>query len=108
MNVEHELRQALKRKNPPKGFEEKVLKRIASGDAIDAPAPATPRARRALPVAASLAIVFGSSYYFWQHDRQQQVQTERALRDVVAALQIASEKVSAVQVKVQEIAHERH
>jgi hypothetical protein len=60
-----------------------------------------------LPLAASLAVIFGG--YFAVHwQRQEQQQTERAARDVVLALQIASEKVSAVQVKVQEInQHER-
>ena len=109
MNLEHELQQALKRKSPPRGFEDKVLARITSGDTVQSPAPQLFWTRHALPVAASLAMVFGGSYYFWQHEQQQrQMQTERAARDVVLALQIASEKVSAVQVKVQEITqHER-
>jgi hypothetical protein len=62
-----------------------------------------------VPLAASLALVFGGAYYVaHQQWQQQQAQTERATRDVLLALQIASEKVSAVQVKVQEInQHER-
>jgi hypothetical protein len=108
MNLEHELKQALKRKNPPQGFEDKVLKKIASRETVESPVAASPWARRALALAASLVIVFGGAYYLSQQERQQQLQTERAARDVVLALQIASEKVSAVQVKVQEITHERH
>jgi hypothetical protein len=108
MNLEHELKQALARKNPPRGFEERVLRKIAAGETVESPVPASPWARRALALAASLVIVFGGGYYLSQHKRQEQVQTERAARDVVLALQIASEKVSAVQVKVQEITHERH
>lgn len=107
MNLEHELKQALARKNPPQGFEERVLRKIAAGETTESPVPAWSWMRRALPLAASLLMVLGSGYYVWQHERQEQVQTERAARDVVLALQIASEKVSAVQVKVQEITHER-
>ena len=105
MNLEHELQQALKRRNPPRGFEERVLARIASGETVQPPGPQLSWTRHALPVAASLAILAGGSYYFWQYERQQQAQTERAAHDVVLALQIASEKVSAVQLKVQEIRH---
>ncbi len=105
MNLEHELQQALKRKSPPLGFEDKVLSRIAAGETIQSPEADTRWARRLLPLAASIAIAFGGSYYLWQQERHQQVQTELAARDVVLALQIASEKVSAVQVKVQEITH---
>ena len=38
----------------------------------------------------------------WQQEQQQR-ETERTTRNVVLALRIASEKVSAVQTKVQEI-----
>ena len=109
MNLEHELQQALKRKSPPRGFDQRVLARIASGDTAQLPARPSPWSRRLLPLAASLALVFGGTYYLAQQQRQaHQAQTERAARDVVLALQIASEKVSAVQLKVQEInQHER-
>jgi len=105
MNLEHELQHALKRKSPASGFDERVLRRIASGGTIQAPPPPPARwARRALPVAASLALAIGGSYYV-QQQRHKQAQAEQAARDVVLALRIASEKVSAVQVKVQEISH---
>jgi len=106
MNLEHELRQALKRRTPSSGFDERVLGRIASGATVPVPAPQTRWTRLALPVAASLAFALAGSYYVSQHERQQELaQAEQAARDVVLALQIASEKVSAVQVKVQEISH---
>ena len=69
--------------------------------------------RFALPVAASLMLLAGGSYYVQQRDAhrvqeqqsQQFRQTAQAAHDVVRALQIASEKVSAVQAKVQEMTH---
>ena len=113
MNLEHELQQALKRKSPPAGFDRKVLERIASGDAVPAHGRRPRWTRLALPVAASLTLALAGGYYVRVHERQQQqqqqtqahLQAEQAARDVVRALQIASEKVSAVQVRVQEITH---
>jgi hypothetical protein len=102
MDLERELRQALTRKSPPRGFDEKVLGRIASGEQVEAPVQPARWAGYVLPLAASLALVAGGSYYLWQQERQQR-ETERTARNVVLALQIASDKVSAVQTKVQEI-----
>jgi hypothetical protein len=109
MNLEHELQQALKRKSPSRGFDQRVLARLASGHSSRMPDRQSPWLRRALTLAASLALVVGGTSYLRQQQRQeQQAETERAARDVVLALQIASEKVSAVQLKVQEInQHER-
>ncbi len=107
MNLEHELRQALKRKSPSEGFDERVLDRLKAGAPERTPAPAPRRwPRLALPLAASLSIAIAGSYYIRQQQETRHLaQTERAAHDVVLALQIASEKVSAVQLKVQEITH---
>jgi uncharacterized protein HemX len=133
MSLEQELRRALKRTDPPAGFDDRVLSRIAAGgvpnrapmrgsrawDPNAAPALGCPgdtvhigTARRgwagtALPIAASLMLAFGATYYVQQQQQRQvrenQAQTEQAARDVVLALQIASEKISAAQARVQEI-----
>jgi hypothetical protein len=102
MNLEQQLRHALERKSPSPGFEEKVLANIASGNT--APGAATPpaSARMLLPLAATVLLALGGTYYLWEQ-HQQQVQTERAAQDLAVALQIASNKVSAVQTKIQEI-----
>jgi hypothetical protein len=107
MNLEHELREALKRKNPSAGFDERVLGRLNAGAAGRTPAPAPRRwPRVALPLAASLSIAIAGSYYIRQQQETRHLaRTERAAHDVVLALQIASEKVSAVQVKMREITH---
>ena len=101
MDLEHDLRQALTRKSPSRGFDEKVLERIASGEKVISPVTPARWGGYALPVAASLAIMAGGSYYLWQQDQQRE--TERTAHSVVLALQIASEKVSAVQTKIQEM-----
>ena len=108
MNLEQELRRALSRKDPPAGFDEKVLSRITAGDTVTTPAQINRWSRAVLPIAASVILLFGASYYVQQeqqqrHRRDAQAETAQAARDVVLALQIASEKVSAVQAKVEEI-----
>ena len=111
MNLEHDLRQALKRKDPPQGFSERVVNKLGSSD-VEVPRTPASWHRFALPIAASLILAASGSYFVQQHNthqtRQQQSQyrqNARAAHDVVRALQIASEKVSAVQVKVQEMTH---
>lgn len=112
MNLDHDLRQALRRKEPPPGFSERVLNKISSGEIA---LPHTPSSRRRflLPVAASLTLLAAGSYYLQeratnraQEEQSQQFrETAQAAHDVVLALQIASEKVSAAQTKVQEMTH---
>ena len=112
MNLEHDLRQALKRKEPPQGFSERVLNKIGSSDVDVLHAPTRWR-RFVLPVAASLMLLAGGGFFVQQrsaHQAQEQQsqqyrQTAQAAHDVMLALQIASEKVSAVQAKVQEMTH---
>ena len=112
MKLEQELRRALARKDPPAGFDDRVLSRIAAGDTVRM-APAGRRWSRALlPLAASLILALGGTYlggaYYVQRyeeaqARLRQARTEQAAHEVVLALQIASEKITAAQAKVEEI-----
>lgn len=107
MSLEQELRRALKRKDPPGGFDDRVLSRIAKGDTVQITTAKRGWARVSLPIAASLLVAFGATYYVQQQQQRQlrenQAQTEQAARDVVLALQIASETISAAQARVEEI-----
>ena len=107
MRLEQELRRALARKDPAGGFDERVLSRIAAGEAVSATRPARGWNRAALPLAASVMLAIGATYYVQRHEQQQarlqQVRTEQAAHEVVLALQIASEKISAAQAKVEEM-----
>jgi uncharacterized protein HemX len=109
MSLEQELRRALKRKDPPSGFDDRVLSRIAAGETVRTPLAHQRWTRAALPIAASLMLAFGATYYVQQQQEQRareaQAQTEQATRAVVLALQVASEKVAAAQIKVQEMTH---
>jgi hypothetical protein len=110
MSLEQELRRALKRKEPPMGFDDRVLSRIANGETAQTAHVATPTrtwARAFLPIAASLLLAFGATYYTQlqqQRDtRAAQAATEQSVSDVVLALQVASETVAAAQARVEEI-----
>ncbi len=105
MNLEHDLRRALDRKDPSSGFDDRVLAKIASGDTVEMPTARGRWSRASLPLAASLMLAVGATYYVQQHRlaRDQQAKTEQAVHDVVLALQIASEKISDAQTKVEEI-----
>ena len=112
MNLEHDLQQALKRKQPPDGFEDRVLERIAAGTPAQSTLPRWNWRPFALPIAASVALLIGGGYYVSQRDAQgrapesrQYAEGERAAQQVVLALAIASEKLSEAQTRVQEIAH---
>lgn len=109
MSLEQELRRALRRTDPAIGFDDRVLARIRAGETVRAPQTQSRWARFSLPIAASLMLAAGATYYvqYQQHQqtaaREQQAYAERAAREVVLALQIASETVSAAQAKVEEI-----
>ena len=107
MRLEQELRRALARKDPPAGFDERVLSRIAAGEIVSVTPPARGWSRVALPLAASVMLAIGATYYAQRYEQQQarlqQARTEQAAHEVVLALQIASEKISAAQAKVEEI-----
>ena len=106
MRLEQDLRQALKRKDPPRGFDERVLSKIASGERAHVLAPTGRRRQLLLPVAASLMLTFGATYYVQQQQRrahEARVHAEQTAGNVVLALQVASETLSAAQARVEEI-----
>lgn len=85
-DIEQELREALRRKQPPAGFERRVVERAALSR----------RSRehrwRWIPAAvvACLLISVGSAY--WQRQRQ----AERAKEQLMQALQITGQKLALV------------
>jgi hypothetical protein len=91
MNLEDELRSALRRQDPSPGFAGRVIARAR---------PAPPhRSRRpmlawAASVAAMLALSFGAVTEY------RRVQAERARDEAVLALQIAAEKLNHIRDKV--------
>lgn len=107
MSLEQELRRALRRKDPPTGFDDRVLSRIAAGETVRLSQPQSTWARLSLPIAASVMLAFGAAAYLHhqqqRHEEERQARIEQSARKVVLALQIASETISAAQAKVEEI-----
>jgi hypothetical protein len=106
MNFDDELKAALKRREPPEGFEERVLARAQSPAVGRQPsrrawlAWLTPWPRQAWVaagvVAATLLVTSGVQY-------QRQRQGELAKQQVMLALEIAGSKINYVQKKTLEI-----
>jgi hypothetical protein len=85
MNLDDELRSALRREDPSPGFVQRVVAR-----AKPHPAPRSwfPRIMWAAALAAMLVIGFASTYEYGQ------MKAERASRDAILALRIAAEKLN--------------
>jgi len=91
MNLEDELRAALRREDPSMGFAKRVVARAQSSRA---PRPAMPRFIWAIAMAAMLVIGLAGTY------EVRQMKAERAGREAVMALRIAADKLNSVREKV--------
>ena len=108
MSLEQELRQALKRKDPPSGFDDRVLSKIAAGETAPLRLGTRRWGRASLPIAASLMLAFGASVLRAATAAAAGATTRTRTRNRRRAtscwhLQIASETISAAQAKVEEI-----
>ena len=101
--VEHDLRRALRRREPPVGFAPRTLVRIRDNRASH-PDPAA-GARRpsvtvwwiAAGVAASVLLAVGAAEF---KSYQREADAQRAAQDLTLALRITSEKLHDVEVQV--------
>jgi hypothetical protein len=106
MNLEDQLREALRRQDPPEGFAERVIQQAGPAAGREKVQFGERPRRRfrarlgfqgwwpAVSVAAAAMLVFSVSLEY------RRVQEERAGRQAVQALQIASEKLNIVRDKV--------
>jgi hypothetical protein len=94
MNMEDQLREALKRRDPSLGFAERVAARAQSGRRADP----LPRFRWLWPASAVAlaAVVMFPTASLWQREQRE----ERAGRQAVLALRIASERLNQTRTKV--------
>ena|SRR5687767_9344939 len=98
MNIEHELQNALRRKQAPPDFTGRVLARIDPKPAASSAAPSRIRHWLAAAAAVTLLATGGARYY----EHQQAVaEAERVNQDIRLALQITSEKLALVQARVE-------
>jgi hypothetical protein len=100
MNLEDELRSALRRREPSPDFTARVLARVAAGSVSPAPRPgfSRPVTRFVAAMAAALLLAVGSLGY-------REYQGQRAKSQVLLALRITASKLNKAQKKVQMITH---
>jgi len=91
MNLEDELKAALRREDPSSGFAQRVAEQAKFSAK---PKRAMPRFVWAVAIAAILVIGFTSTYEY------RQMKAERAGRDAVIALRIAADKLNIARDKV--------
>ena len=91
MNLEDELRAALRREDPSLGFAKRV---VAHAQSSRAPRQSMPRFIWAVALAAMLMIGLTATY------EVRQMKAERAGRDAVIALRIAADKLNSAREKV--------
>jgi hypothetical protein len=94
MSIEHDLRRALRPKQPPDGFMQRVLARIHNERTAHSERAYARRPHaRWLAAAAAVLLMTGGT---WQYLRHQQMRSKTAKAEVMAALTIASEKLQLV------------
>lgn len=101
-NLDDELRNALRREEPPAGFADRVIERAARGRAQHRQAN-RPFVRWAAAAAIVAALGGGVQYRVAQKEREERLRGEAAKEQVVQALRIAGSKLQLVQAKVKEI-----
>lgn len=102
MNLDNELKNALRRQPGPDGFAERVMARIEKGEAAsrESGRAGTPVLHRAAAVLALVALLGGWGAHQAAERRRA---GEQAKEEVLLALRIASEKVNDAQERVREI-----
>jgi negative regulator of sigma E activity len=104
--LENELREALRREEPPPGFAERVL---AAAEAQAGPRQSVwdwfrmPAMRWALAAAACLALAAGITAVREKREREMRARSEEAKAQVMLALRITGSKLHMVQAKVARI-----
>ena len=98
-----ELREALRRVEPPDGFAERVMRKAASAPAAPKRAPLVEAEWRGmlvtrLAIAATLVITIGAGAWYSAEERRRE--GEEAKRQVLVSLNIAGSKLRAIEMKV--------
>jgi hypothetical protein len=105
MNVEHDLRNAFRRKQAPADLADRVLARINEEPAPTYQAgPPSSGVRRWLAAAAVLAIAAGAGQYYEQ--QRHAAEAARVQKELRIAMQITSETLARVQSKLSQQAED--
>ncbi|HSN67853.1 MAG TPA: hypothetical protein VLV48_01320 [Thermoanaerobaculia bacterium] len=90
MSIERDLREALRRPEPPAGFADRVMERIAEQGSSAGTGFVTGRQIRAAAMVLLLLGAGGWGGYRYEQNRR----AEEAAQDVIAALRLTSEKLN--------------
>ena len=103
MNLEDDLRRALRRTEPPLDFANRVIAEVMRESKAGSQVPVVSRfpVKQWFAAAATVALVAagGARYYQYQ---QQLAEAERAQAEVMLALQVTSDAFAIVQAKLQD------
>jgi len=95
MNLEHELREVLKRRQPSPDFTARVMARVDRERKVrHFPAP------RWVPWAVAATLLISSGGGLWEHQRHERVKAEMAREQILLAFQITSHQLDHVRAKV--------
>jgi hypothetical protein len=92
--LENELKSAMRRRDAPDGFADRVMERVPARKGRSWPHPWFAAA------AAAMIAILGSGVYEQQRAAQMRREGERAKAELVMALEIASEKLQQARAKV--------
>jgi hypothetical protein len=99
MNLEHDLKHALRRESPPDGFAQRVMQRLDHADEADAPR-RRPVWWRAAAASVTLGLLLGG---YATHKAVEHRRGEHAKEQVLEAMRITSEKMRYAQQEVRAI-----
>jgi hypothetical protein len=99
MNLEHDLKHALRRESPPEGFARRVMQRLDHAAEADAPR-RRPVWWRAAAASVTLGLVLGG---YATHKAVEHRRGEQAKEQVLEAMRITSEKMRYAQQEVRAI-----
>ena len=93
-HMEHELREALKRVEPPAGFADRVMARVPARRSTWFP-------RNWITAAAAVLIaVVGAGSWEYQRAREERLAAEQAKAELIFALELTSSKLQATRSKL--------
>ena len=100
MNIDHELHEALRRKEAPANLADRVLQRISETPApAHRPAPSSMGMRRWLAAAAVFALAVTGAERYYTH-QQREAEAARVQEEIRIALQITNDTLMHLQSKL--------
>jgi hypothetical protein len=107
MNIEDDLRRALRRQPAPPDFADRVTARATGRSAVQPGRVAPGRGEMTRWLAAAAAVVLLATGAARYYERQEAIaEAERVRQDIQVALRITSEKLSLAQQRIEESTHD--